>query len=981
MIYQNRFIYPSLITPIAANPNDLVYYEAGDGFTTDPVTGLQTLVAGTIFEFLQPDPLLPAGWYHEGNPVISQEDLSFYACGITTATNSIIDIISAVKTKGLYELRRTEIAPLIGTVLGTAPASATTADVSLSASHNLNLYERVELIGVSDIPDGVYTVIALPSLSSFTITAVTASSSAGGTVTLLECFWDEVYTTPLGLYQVIDSSLPLANTFELQFTSNDSNQLIIRTPDPSVIPKVGDTLCLQKINDSMSYVSDVTSDGINQVPNFSKQETYLFQIQTVSLTSIPAAPPLPALYEYTIELDKSFRPMFDNAIPGTPEVLATGSFDIPAANVGAQALVFVNGVAISTNVTYQLGWTYFDFRDAIISAINAYNSTPEYTAAALTPTGFTIVINAGVGSGASENGFVVSVTTAGTITVNNIVNMNGGVDEGVSTPGDGKYYFVTLLNREGSTVNRELFTDTWQLKEIHKQQLLGDPYSYAGTLQRTGRKNYLYYGGADGLGVQHLLKDIIDTKKTPFVMLEYYDEVKDRIYSAINTVEIDFPNIMLQGEQTDTILINSDPSALLFDDKGVGYYHGLYLKNGVDSVTRYGWVFFDLRIVIIDHPEMVTAMGYNSNRNYTLPSPTVTQPGNTTAYVVPSNLQVAFIDSASALGPIEITTNVTHGLVSNQQVTIAGVVGEVNANGTFYISVTATNKFELFSDILLTTAIAASGYPYATDPNPFPNNGTIVGTQLPYQYFLTYRVNGAHYDTLPYAELIPFNFRNLSNSNLIDNTSTGLINLNIAAFTHLVDTNVIEGFNAETMQLIIGEYDGTISTSGYSVTGIKNVVLMDKVNLKTTNVQDVVHALGYSLSDYETRRDDITTAYLYNIKDNPYEKIYSVNPLPATLFTANNKWFLGNATWQSQVSKHRLSLEVTIEAEKWNGTTNPSFVPGDPLMDKKLISEIAFLIKDSNLITQDEPYIYGKISPPIQKDNLSDVRLLVTLDF
>lgn len=969
MIYQNRFIYPYTVPILPANSNDLVYFEGGNGKLTDPVTGLEINTLGTIFEFLQPDPLTPAGWYHEGNPIISQDDLAFFACGITTATNSEIDIISAKKTKGLYELRK-------GTTLNVVSSAPNVTNTIINViGHGLTPYDKVELIGITYIPDGIYVVLVIDP-NNFTINYVASLPSLGvGTMTKVEYFWDEIYTTPLGLYQVIDSTVALSSTFEFQFLSNDSNQLIIRTPDPSIIPKVGDTLCLQKINDLKSFVSGVTTDGINNVPNYSNQETYLFQIQTVSLTSIPAATPLPALYEYTIELDKSFRPMFENAIPGSAEVLATGSFDIPAANTGAQALVLVNGIPISTNVTYLPSMNYFDFRDAIISSINTYNSTPEYTAQALTPTGFTIVITAATGSGSSENGNVVAVTTSGTISITNVVNMNGGVNAGLDTPGDGKYYFVTLLNREGTTVNRELFTDTWQLKEIHRQQLLGDPFEYNGTLQRRGRKNYLNYGGADGLGVQHLLKDIIDTNKTPFIMIEFYDEIKDRIYWAQNEFEIDIPNVMLQGETTDTILINSDPSSPLFDDKGVGFYHGLYLKNGTVS-TRYGWVFFDLRIVIIDHAEMVTAMGYNSNRNYTLPEPTITEVGNTTANLIPINVEVFDVSALSALDPIIITTTVPHGLTSNQLLNISGIVGEAAANGNFYISVTAANTFELFSDVLLTTPVLPTTFPV-----PSTTGGILSGIEFPYQYFLTYRINNAHYDTLPYAEIIPFNFRNVSNANLIDNSSTGLINLNIAAFNHLVDSVNVEGFNAETLQLIIGAYDGTVTSSGYSVTGIKDVVVMDKVNLKTATVQNLVHSLGYSLTDYQTKRDDITTAFLYNLKDNPYERIYSINPVPANLFTGNNKWFLGNTGWKSQISKKRLTLEVTIEANKWNGTTNPSFITGDSLMDKKLISEIAFLIKDENLITQSEPYIYGKISPPIQKDNESDIRLQVTLDF
>ncbi len=124
----------------------------------------------------------------------------------------------------------------------------------------------------------------------------------------------------------------------------------------------------------------------------------------------------------------------------------------------------------------------------------------------------------------------------------------------------------------------------------------------------------------------------------------------------------------------------------------------------------------------------------------------------------------AKISDASNATPIEITTAAAHTLLTGQRVRINGVVGNLNANGTWTITYTATNKFTLDTS-------AGSGAP---TPNTgavgnlgmtLPGNSTTTGiwTRLrnsddnvlvPYAY-----VNGAN------RNFNLNNFRNQPNSN------------------------------------------------------------------------------------------------------------------------------------------------------------------------------------------------------------------------
>jgi hypothetical protein len=122
----------------------------------------------------------------------------------------------------------------------------------------------------------------------------------------------------------------------------------------------------------------------------------------------------------------TLTPLVTN-VPGVAEVRATGSFQITggtlSAGVNRITSVRVNGVEI-LNVAVDWGTSNSATASAVATQINAFNSTPEYTA---TFNGSTVVISAAAGSGVSPNGYVVAVTVGGDVTVGSIVAMAGGV--------------------------------------------------------------------------------------------------------------------------------------------------------------------------------------------------------------------------------------------------------------------------------------------------------------------------------------------------------------------------------------------------------------------------------------------------------------------------------------------------------------------------------------------------------------------------
>lgn len=836
--------------PVVDTTSTLVYTSGSSGLTTAGVPG-------TILPSLVLDQVLQPGNWHGGYKALDATAIKFYGEDITNFTNTPIDVISAYKQKGIFELRESSIYNITNVTSGTSTI------ITTSTAHLLKTNQYVLITGINTvIPDGMYKITSISGTTLLTIdfdSSATATYISGGDIKQYEYFWDEVYTTPIGLFQCVDTTATPGYA-EFKVTNNDSNELKIRIEEVNeIIPKVNDTILLQRFfSDINSYSNQSGTDGINNVVNYSRTETYMATVTAVS--SVAGA----GYVTYTVTLDKSFKPV----------ELVSGEFE---------------------------------------------------------------------------------------------------------------KYMVVLLNREGIPTNRELKPDTWSLTEVQRQQLLGDPYDYVGVSLPAGRKDYLYYGGSDKLGYANLLRGIIDSNLTPFSVFTFGDAPKDRINSTIGEIEIHLPTVLIQGERNSIILTNA--SASLYDNGGAGEYAALTLKYGNDTTKRYGWIFFDLRIVVIDDAEFATALGYTSNRNYTLPEPVTPIAGNTLQFATINN--PLLIDNITKGLTTTISLAQPHNLVTGDLVHLFDIVGisAINSPIDQYYTIT------VLDDVTFTIAVDTTA-----NTETYQGGGKVSTAKLPYEYFYTYRLIGGHYDTTPYSKVIPFNFQS---NGKINNTATGTIDIQVPQLTHLVELSgterLNEGFEADQFEIIIGKYIQDVNDVSL-ISGIEDVVVMvttTQNDLLSGGVQVNPHATSYTFTEYTDHVTNIDVASLpflkptgYNLIDSAKTPIYNITPLNNSVLiglVGRNSWLPGFVKYKEVAKQFRLTFEVTVAADKWNGTTNPTFENGNPLMKEKLISEIAFLIKDLNVTTNEKvnpaPYVYAKINPVIKKTNVSDIVIQISIDF
>lgn len=203
------------------------------------------------------------------------------------------------------------------------------------------------------------------------------------------------------------------------------------------------------------------------------------------------------------------------------------------------------------------------------------------------------------------------------------------LDKDIKVINNKTYIFVLLNRMESSGKIKELFLDTWQKIEVKTKQLLGDNYNYIGDLKPQGKTNYLSYDGSEYLGIKNLLNSLnngVEGINDDFIILDFENNIQDHLYYEDNSININLPGLLINDLKNEVLNIKNKNKIL---DSNVGNYGHLYyniysINENYETVIteKYiGYVFYDLRIFIITDLELIAALSYNSNRNFTLPEP------------------------------------------------------------------------------------------------------------------------------------------------------------------------------------------------------------------------------------------------------------------------------------------------------------------------------------------------------------------------
>jgi hypothetical protein len=175
------------------------------------------------------------------------------------------------------------------------------------------------------------------------------------------------------------------------------------------------------------------------------------------------------------------------------------------------------------------------------------------------------------------------------------------------------YNAVDSYYGTATTVNPML----WNMNIVRTSSIEGTPLSVSG---------YTSYGSIEYNGTKRYLGFIDDV--TTIGILHYTNEFTGNTYAEQlleKTIRVDIPNIMWHNTSADNGQ-GLSYGVTLYDIFGTTQFDGASsstyreLRDGTTSTSKVvGRVYHKLKIIVITDVELLTAMTYKSNRNYTLP--------------------------------------------------------------------------------------------------------------------------------------------------------------------------------------------------------------------------------------------------------------------------------------------------------------------------------------------------------------------------
>jgi hypothetical protein len=276
------------------------------------------------------------------------------------------------------------------------------------------------------------------------------------------------------------------------------------------------------------------------------------------------------------------------------------------------------------------------------------------------------------------------------------------------------YNGVETYYGTASTINPMV----WNMNIVRTQSVEGTPLSVSG---------YTSYGSIEYNGTKQLLGFRGDTSAVG--ILHFTNEYTGNTYAEQfleKTVRVDLPNIMWHGTAADNGQ-GLSYGLTLYDSNGDTFSDTISnttyrdLKDGVSDNSRVvGRVYHKLKLIVITDPELLTALSYKSNRNYTLPPLDVTLV-NAPKYPLSTTQATGIATSGK-------TYFVTYITESNPTYTSGSTFGYPQALHCGYIQRIPGNTAADGQKQYISATFPTNGFPYLRNSANMSANSAYSGT-------------------------------------------------------------------------------------------------------------------------------------------------------------------------------------------------------------------------------------------------------------
>ena len=385
---------------------------------------------------------------------------------------------------------------------------------------------------------------------------------------------------------------------------------------------------------------------------------------------------------------------------------------------------------------------------------------------------------------------------------------------------------------------------------------------------------------------------------------------------------------------------------------GIRYYHLWDTHRNANGVpSRIGKVFPDSKLVIIDDEEIIAAMSYKSNRNWTLTAPQISLLTPNTCGIATSTIDGILTGSNETMYVTYRLSNdmeFTNSLHSNYYSKISGNNNDCNPDTSKNVAVRFGPEFKCLTQPMVnptttttTTPISTTCFILTEDLNIITTesgngliwcNESVILTQndLPYlreNDFYPLRLNTSTTTTLcPVSCDVPVGFFASKIEIIVQKVTTGQrpnsSNWKVIDFTNLISGETINGYITES-----------------SLTGTTFVVTKDLYD----------SAPYYELNDYINLTPIGNTSTDLNFGDEYY--------------------FYGSLETDIQATIYEMNYKVNLSFTEFQNTSNPTWTPGS----KSYVTEIALLDDNKDIM------VISKLQSPVLRQGIQ--QFVVKLDF
>ena len=394
---------------------------------------------------------------------------------------------------------------------------------------------------------------------------------------------------------------------------------------------------------------------------------------------------------------------------------------------------------------------------------------------------------------------------------------------------------------------------------------------------------------------------------------------------------------------------------------GIRYYHLWDTNRNANGIpSRIGKVFPDSKLVIIDDEEIIAAMSYKSNRNWTLSAPQISLITPNTCGVATSTVDGVLTSSNETMFVTYRLSNdfeFTNSLHSNYYSKISGNNNDCNPDTSKNVAVRFGAEFKCLNQPIFNPTTTSTTFFPTTSTTTLPPSETCFILTEGLNIITTESGNGliwCNESVLLSQQDVP----------LLRETIYYPLRINTTTTTTFCPTScdVPTGFFANKIEILVQKV-----TTGQrpSSSNWKIIDFTDSLSGETLNGYITEAAL--TGTTFIVTKDLYDSAPTYNLND--YINLTTLGTTTPNLNFGDEYYFYGSIETDIQATIYEMNYKVNLNFTEFQNTSNPTWKKGT----KSYVTEIALLDDNKDIM------VISKLQSPVIRQGIQ--QFVIKLDF